>query len=99
MNTNIDNFDWQQYLNNYDDLKQSGIRTYKGALHHYLKNGQKEGRTFLPLHIVNNLQNFNWLQFATIFIGSQKYYILLLEKLGGAYKIPATRIDSSFKEL
>ena len=46
-----------------------------------------------PFWVSRIYQNFNWLQFATIFIGSQKYYILLLEKLGGAYKYPNIKQD------
>jgi hypothetical protein len=38
-------------------------------------------------------QNFIWLQFNTITYNSQKYYVLLYEKLGGEYKYPSIQED------
>jgi hypothetical protein len=38
------NFDWQTYLNNYDDLRKAGINTKEAALQHWLTYGKNEGR-------------------------------------------------------
>lgn len=47
-----------------------------------------------PSYLVSHVsQNFKWLQFATILIGGQKYYILLYEQLGGEYKYPHIQED------
>jgi len=52
-NTEIDNgFDWRTYLENYDDIRESGISTQASALAHWKLIGHDEGRTDKPL--------FNW---------------------------------------
>jgi len=42
-------FDWQTYVNNYDDLRASGINTKEKAIEHWLKEGKKQGRTHLKI--------------------------------------------------
>jgi lipopolysaccharide biosynthesis glycosyltransferase len=52
-NTEIDsNFDWRIYLENYDDIRESGISTQASASAHWKLIGCDEGRTDKPL--------FNW---------------------------------------
>ena len=52
-----DNFDWKQYIENYNDLKKDGITTKEKAWKHWINYGQKEDRTYLPIiktkHIIN----------------------------------------------
>ena len=43
------NFDWQTYLNNYDDLKRADINTKDAALQHWLTYGKNEGRTDIDI--------------------------------------------------
>lgn len=38
-------FNWETYLNKYDDLRAAGICDPGGALHHFLMHGVGEGRT------------------------------------------------------
>jgi len=40
-------FDWQTYVNNYPDLRAAGIDTKEKAIEHWLKQGKREGRTYL----------------------------------------------------
>ena len=40
----MDKFDWQFYINFYNDLKQKGIKTESQARGHYKLHGKKEGR-------------------------------------------------------
>ena len=42
----MDNFDWEKYLNYYDDLRLNGIKNKNDAINHYLKYGKKAGRIF-----------------------------------------------------
>ena len=44
MNTESDNFDWQFYLQNYEDLRLAGINTQHNAQIHWLNYGKNEGR-------------------------------------------------------
>jgi hypothetical protein len=44
-NVGNNNFDWQTYLENYEDLRKSGINTPELALQHWNNFGKKEGRT------------------------------------------------------
>ena len=39
-------FDWETYVNNYEDLENTGIDTKQKAAEHWLKIGKKEGRTY-----------------------------------------------------
>ena len=52
-NTEIDtSFDWRTYLENYDDIRETGISTQASASAHWKLIGRDEGRTDKPL--------FNW---------------------------------------
>jgi len=52
---NNDNFDWETYLDNYEDLRNAGINTQELALQHWYNCGSNEGRTD------QNLNNdFDW---------------------------------------
>jgi hypothetical protein len=50
------NFDWEKYVNYYDDLKNSGLKTRQDAWNHWLSIGIKENRVDF-LH--NNTENLN----------------------------------------
>ena len=43
---NSDHFDWEYYINKYDDLRNAGINTKEEAWNHWITNGIKEGRIF-----------------------------------------------------
>ena len=45
-NNNIDKFDWENYVNKYEDLKKLNFRKI-AAIEHWCKYGKNEGRTFL----------------------------------------------------
>jgi hypothetical protein len=46
INKNINNdFDWETYINNYEDLRNDGINTYESALQHWNNYGKYENRT------------------------------------------------------
>ena len=53
MTQNSDCFDWETYINNYEDLRNAGINIYESALNHWINHGEKEGRTYMPI-------NFDW---------------------------------------
>jgi hypothetical protein len=42
----LKNFDWEQYIENYEDLRKAGINTQQKALQHYNRYGKRENRTF-----------------------------------------------------
>ena len=54
------NFDWINYINNYEDLRNAGINTYESALEHYNTYGRNEGRIYedINFNMINN--NFDW---------------------------------------
>ena len=58
MNNIIDTFDWQEYINNYADLKQAKIDTKEKAWNHWINYGVREGRSYNPNYI-----NFNWKEY------------------------------------
>jgi len=41
-----ENFDWEFYLEHYEDLRNAGLRTKENAETHYLNHGQYENRVF-----------------------------------------------------
>ena len=45
-NNNINNFDWENYVNKYEDLKKLNFGKI-AAIEHWGKYGRNEGRTFL----------------------------------------------------
>ena len=45
-NKEYNNFNWETYVNNYDDLKKVGINNKELAWKHWLKIGKKESRTY-----------------------------------------------------
>jgi hypothetical protein len=49
----MNNFDWQTYIRNYEDLQNAGINTRKKAWHHWINHGKLEGR------IYSNAQNIS----------------------------------------
>ena len=46
---NFNNFDWEKYLNTYEDLKKNGIKTRKSAINHYKNYGKKNKRMFYKI--------------------------------------------------
>ena len=42
-------FDWETYVQNYEDLRQAGIDTEKKAKQHWVEFGKSEGRDYHPL--------------------------------------------------
>jgi len=53
-----DNFDWEKYIKNYEDLKS--IKTKEAAWHHWIHYGKKEGRKYYITSIYNINENFDW---------------------------------------
>jgi 1,4-dihydroxy-2-naphthoate octaprenyltransferase len=53
-NDTFDLFDWESYINNYEDLRKANIDTKEKAWNHWIQNGEREGRTFC------NIEKFNW---------------------------------------
>jgi hypothetical protein len=43
---NLELFDWEDYINNYNDLKKKGVDTKEKATEHLVNHGIKEGRIF-----------------------------------------------------
>jgi hypothetical protein len=52
-------FDWVSYINNYNDLLQSGMTTEEDAWNHWVNHGVKEGRIFYSL-IDEEMEAFDW---------------------------------------
>jgi uncharacterized protein YqgQ len=48
-------FNWEYYINKYEDLKKDKINTEEKALHHWLKHGKNEKRIYTDIPIY-----FDW---------------------------------------
>ena len=57
---NIDNYDWERYLDDNIDLKKAGINTKNQAVKHWLKYGKNEGRNIYKIksNEINTLINY-----------------------------------------
>lgn len=60
-----EDFDWVKYTNYYTDLKDDNIDTIEKAWNHWIKYGEKEGRTYFNVHdeVESNTTeyiNFDW---------------------------------------
>tara|TARA_B100000886_G_scaffold339800_1_gene306425 strand:+ start:5772 stop:9152 length:3381 start_codon:yes stop_codon:yes gene_type:complete len=56
----MNDFNWKQYINNYDDIQRANIDTEQKALHHWNKYGKEEGRTDKKINeLVKNNENIN----------------------------------------
>ena len=55
---NINNFDWEFYLDYYKDLRKNGIKTENQAINHYLTHGKKEKR-IINKNMIKN-KEFDW---------------------------------------
>jgi len=45
-----ENFNWKQYLSNYNDLVKGGIKTKENTWHHWINHGKPEGRVTYNLY-------------------------------------------------
>ncbi len=66
------NFDWEFYIEKYDDLKEAGIITEKQAYQHWIKHGQQEGRQGCPL--IEPKLNI-------LYLVSKKYYLQKMSRV------------------
>jgi hypothetical protein len=67
---NIETFDWEQYLKNYDDLRNAGIKTKEEAWSHWFYTGKNEGRSYKDIYFEKMVKEhekeykkFNWKQY------------------------------------
>ena len=51
----INNFDWETYIRNYEDLRKAGIITRDKAWKHWIEYGKSEGRKHMNIKIDNNM--------------------------------------------
>ena len=56
------NFDWEQYVNNYIDLRDSDINTMEKAWNHWITFGVDEKRTYKKIHN-EDYDSFDWIQY------------------------------------
>jgi glycosyltransferase involved in cell wall biosynthesis len=68
-------FDWNFYLDFYQDLKDAGLKTEKDAINHYLNHGYLENRFYKKFNINNNINLDNKIKPET-FTHSQYFNIL-----------------------
>ena len=56
---NINNFDWEFYLDYYKDLRKNGIKNEDQAITHYLNHGKKEKR-IINKNMIKKNKEFDW---------------------------------------
>ena len=59
VNDDFNNFDWETYLNNYEDLIKSGIKTKEHAFKHWMQHGKQEGRQIHNI-MSEEMEKFDW---------------------------------------
>ena len=63
INHNFKNFNWEKYINYYDDLKDV-LKNKKDAINHWEKHGKYENRIYFNYYSNNNeYENFNWVKY------------------------------------
>jgi hypothetical protein len=55
-------FNWQQYLEKYPDLKRQGIINKELAHHHWINYGKNEGRTSIMIEL-QDTNDFDWVSY------------------------------------
>jgi hypothetical protein len=87
MTINInEDFNWEQYVENYTDLQETGVDTREKAWQHWLNHGEKEGRTYLELETeniqmtININEDFNWEQYVENYTDLQETGVDTREK-------------------
>ena len=68
------NFNWKQYINNYKDIEESGIKTKDDAWIHWINFGKKENRTYENL-CDSEFELFNWEQYINNYEDLKKSHI------------------------
>jgi hypothetical protein len=58
-----DYFDWEKYVNYYEDLKNDNINTKEKALRHWIKHGEKEGRIYFTVSDENSNNTYNSIEY------------------------------------
>ncbi len=58
----FENFDWEQYVQNYIDLRQADINNMEKAWEHWITYGLFENRTYKKI-INDDYYNFDWEQY------------------------------------
>lgn len=70
-----EDFDWNFYLNFYQDLKDAGLKTKQDVINHYLNHGYSENRIFKKFNINETINTSNKI-IPDIFTHSQYFNIL-----------------------
>lgn len=81
--TKNEEFNWKQYIKNYDDLMNNPeLNTKEKAWQHWIQYGQKEGRTFNRKSISekDNINNFDWKKYIDTYIDLKRGDIRTKEK-------------------
>lgn len=62
-------FDWKFYVNYYNDLQMTNIKTKKNAIRHWIKYGEKENRICNRNQVndENNMKHFDWHFYITMY--------------------------------
>lgn len=80
MNTpDFNNFDWENYVSNYEDLKQAGINNKHAAYDHWINFGIREGRIINKIR--NNLNSNNLFEYLLDDKNVKNSYFYVNEKI------------------
>ena len=56
-------FNWDKYVNYYQDLKNDNINTKEKAWKHWIKHGEKEGRLYFTVNDENSSNGYNSIEY------------------------------------
>lgn len=87
-------FDWEFYLNNYDDLRNAGLKTEDDAIKHFLNFGQFENRVYKRKYSIlknHNIEKFEVSVIISIFNYSD-YIKIAIESVISDETKPLTEI-------
>jgi glycosyltransferase involved in cell wall biosynthesis len=77
---NFNIFDWENYINRYNDLKVACVNTKEKAWNHWINHGQKEGRISNICYLDTDYKIFDWEQYVSNYMDLQQNGINIKEK-------------------
>jgi O-methyltransferase len=87
---NLTDFNWEFYLDYYEDLRKAGLKNAEDARNHWINFGSKEGRSYIPLDFDWKIYLDNNADLITAGLATEReaksHYLIFGKKEGRLYK-------------